>query len=210
MESSEEIAARFDHRAAQYDDSAMHRELAAAVAEFASLDGVHDVLDVATGTGLVLRSLPAEPERTLTGVDISGGMLTVAREKLPAAHFVLADAAALPFDDAAFDLVTCVVALHLLPRPTAALNEWRRVLRADGRIVTATFALDEPEAGPRSGRKIGHGSSTREEHAPFGTRVALQRFAATAALQLTRAQIWAYPATGDPEDVCVIAEFAPA
>ncbi|WP_429608163.1 hypothetical protein [Staphylococcus aureus] len=51
------VRARFDGRAAEYDESAMHRELAAAVAAFADLDGVRDVLDVATGTGLVLRAL---------------------------------------------------------------------------------------------------------------------------------------------------------
>jgi ubiquinone/menaquinone biosynthesis C-methylase UbiE len=210
VESSEQIAARFDERAARYDDSAMHRGLAAAVAEFASLERVSDVLDVATGTALLLRSLPADPQRTLTGIDISLGMLAVAREKLPAARFLHADAAQLPFDDASFDLVTCVTALHIMPAPRAALSEWCRVLRGDGRILIATFALDDPVTGVRSGPKIGHGPSRREEHAPFGTRAALQSFAATAALRVTRTLTWAYPATGDPEDVCLITEFARA
>lgn len=59
--SLDEIATRFEDRAPTYDESALHRDL----------DGVSTVLDVATGTGLVLRSLPVGPH--LIGIDISPG-----------------------------------------------------------------------------------------------------------------------------------------
>ncbi len=58
METTAELAARFDERAATYDESAMHRGLAQAVADFVRLGAVRDVLDVGTGTGLVLRCAP--------------------------------------------------------------------------------------------------------------------------------------------------------
>ena len=170
------VRARFDGRAAEYDDSAMHRGLAAAVAEFA-LDGdgdgdrdrdgaggdgvhdVHDVLDVGTGTGLVLRALrDRDAGLHLTGIDLSGGMLEVARAALPDAELVEGDATALPFADAAFDLVTCATSLHLFPDAASALAEWVRVLRPGGRAVTATFGeIDLSQHGGRPGAAVASG-----------------------------------------------------
>jgi ubiquinone/menaquinone biosynthesis C-methylase UbiE len=114
VETPEEITARFDGYAPVYDESAMHRGLAKAVAAFIRSQGVHDVLDVGTGTGLLLRSLPRAPWR-LVGVDLAPAMLAIARAALPNARFELADASRLDFPDASFDLVTCVTVLHLVP-----------------------------------------------------------------------------------------------
>jgi ubiquinone/menaquinone biosynthesis C-methylase UbiE len=141
LETTDELAARFDARAATYDESRTHRLLAEAVAAFVEVAGVSDVLDAATGTGLVLRAVVPrlDPGGTLTGIDLSTAMLAVARQALPDAVFVTADALALPFDDESFDLVTCVTAIHLISDPTAALLEWRRALRPTGRIVVANF-----------------------------------------------------------------------
>ena len=149
------VATHYDARAATYDASGMHRDLAALVADRAADlgdglgddlgDGLGDglVVDVATGTGLVLRAIAARhPEARLVGVDLSPGMLAVARAALPQAHLVQADAAALPVGVGSVDLVTCVTALHLLAEPELALDEWTRVLRTGGRLVTATFAAD--------------------------------------------------------------------
>ncbi|MGO7983972.1 class I SAM-dependent methyltransferase, partial [Rhizobium johnstonii] len=86
------------------------------------LHGVHDVLDVATGTGLVLRALRQDAGLTLYGVDISEGMLAVARRELPDGRVLAAEATDLPFTDAQFDLVTCVTALQLIPDADAALR----------------------------------------------------------------------------------------
>ena len=145
------VATHYDARAATYDASVMHRDLAALVADRAADlgddlgDGLGDglVVDVATGTGLVLRAIAARhPAARLVGVDLSPGMLAVARAALPQAHLVQADAAALPVGVGSVDLVTCVTALHLLTEPELALDEWTRVLRTGGRLVTATFAAD--------------------------------------------------------------------
>lgn len=210
METPEEIDARFDARAPHYDESAMHRELAAAVADFVDLGGVTELLDVGTGTGLLLRALPAGPAR-LTGVDRSAGMLAVARGALPGARFEQADAARLPFDDDAFDVVACVTALHLFADAEAALREWRRVLRPDGRIVTASFAAPE---GADAASARPHGHTPPERHRPFGSAEALGRFGAAAGLELARLSEWRFPGTGaeEPgtEERCLIAEFAPA
>ena len=62
----------FDGRATTYDEDVMHRAVAAEVASFAALEDVTAALDVATGTGLVLRALhDRAPRLRLIGADIS-------------------------------------------------------------------------------------------------------------------------------------------
>ncbi len=198
------IRRRFDERAEHYDASVLHRAVADAVARFVPLSGVEAVLDVATGTGLLLRALrerltsegAAEPR--LFGVDLSSGMLAVARRELPDAVLHVADAAALPLPDAAVDLVTCVTALHVIPEQAAAIREWRRVLRPHGRAVTATFA--EPEDG--SGRR--NRNPYPVNHAPFASPEDLARTMTTLGFSLIRHESWT---NGD--DTVIIAELAP-
>ncbi|MFF2454143.1 class I SAM-dependent methyltransferase [Isoptericola sp. NPDC058082] len=178
------VAAAYDARAATYDESAMHRDLAARVAAFCELDDVRDVLDVATGTGLVLRALVALAPRPLrlTGVDLSPDMLAVAHRGSPGATLLRADAAALPLADGSADLVTCVTALHLVPDPRAVLREWARVLRPGGRAVTATFtAFGGPGPGPRA---------FPTHHDAFADPGLLATQAAAAGLRLRRHADW--------------------
>lgn len=206
VETAAELAERFDRRAPDYDGSAMHRGLAQAVADFVRLGGVRDILDVGTGTGLVLRSLPAGPW-SLTGVDLSPGMLAVARAALPSARFEVADATTLDLPDASIDLVTCVTMVHLLPDAAAALRKWRRVLRPGGCLVLATFADDSPSwHGPAP--EPGH--SPAEAHAPFGSSEALERLAAASGFVAGRIAEWELRSNGGaPEYRCLITEFAP-
>jgi len=192
------VAAAYDARAATYDESAMHRDLAAEVAAFCALDAepdaepgaARDVLDVATGTGLVLRALAATAPHPLgmTGVDLSPDMLAVARRELPGATFVRADAAALPVADRSVDLVTCVTALQLMPRPDLVLAEWARVLRPTGRAVTATFTGFGRPARPRRDFPV--------DHDGFATPELLAEIAGPAGLLLRRHAAWRH-AEGD-------------
>jgi ubiquinone/menaquinone biosynthesis C-methylase UbiE len=164
IETAQQLASRFDGRAATYDDGETHRQIADAVAEFVDPAGVHDVLDTATGTGLVLRALKPRlvPDAGLSGVDLSNGMLEVARAQLPTATFVAGDATELPFANASFDLITCVTGIHLMPNPAVALLEWARVLKPNGRIVIGTFTsimgwghlVSVPDEAPRAGLKV--------------------------------------------------------
>lgn len=145
----------FDGRAPVYDESVMHRELANAVADFVELDHVHDVLDVATGTGLVLRALHDRAAGLeMVGTDISPGMLAVARDALPRTTWIEADAAVVPLPDSSVDLITCVTALHIIPDTVRAVAEWQRMLRPGGRVVTATFLRDGRQPGPVKYRSV--------------------------------------------------------
>jgi SAM-dependent methyltransferase len=97
----------------------------------------HDVLDVACGTGVVARAARERvgPEGSVTGVDLNEAMLDVARRLAPDVDWHQGDAAALPFDDARFDVVVCQMALMFFPDPAAALREMARVARPGGTVA---------------------------------------------------------------------------
>lgn len=94
-----------------------------------------DVLEVGCGTGLVLQRLKGIA-RSVRGVDLSEGMLRLARERgLPVEQ---ADATALPFPDASFDAVVCFKVLAHIADVRTAVAEMCRVTRPGG-IVAAEF-----------------------------------------------------------------------
>ena len=212
VQNPRDIARGFDERADHYDESAFHRALAEQTVAFAGMDGVRTVLDVATGTALVLRAMPASVRKA--GVDISPGMIAVARRHLPDAELVVADASAdLAFDDASFDLITCVTALHLLPSPEDALRSWRRLLAPAGRVVVGGFRQDDASDVPEVAEAISHGAERRPHgthdhlHARVGSPDKLRRLADATGYTMTRSQTWV---NRDPFEVCLIAEFVPA
>lgn len=96
-----------------------------------------DVLEVAVGTGLNLHAYP--PDVRLTGIDLSEGMLALARARAGElgrdVELRHGDAHALPFTDAVFDTVVCTFGLCAIPDIDAALDEMTRVLRSDGKLI---------------------------------------------------------------------------
>ncbi|GAB3807758.1 hypothetical protein GCM10028798_32770 [Humibacter antri] len=213
MQRPEEIARRFDQRAGHYDESVFHRALAEAVVRFAGTDGVRSALDMATGTGLVLRALPEAGIRKV-GVDQSPGMLAVARDHLPGAQLIEGDASIAPeIEHGSFDLITCVTALHLLPSPADALRSWLRVLAPGGRVVVGVFRTDDVRDVPEVAEAMSHGAERHphgehdELHARVGSEEALRALSVESGCELGRVRTWVLP---DPLEVCLLAEFAPA
>lgn len=92
-----------------------------------------ETLEVAVGTGLNLPLYPAEV--TLTGIDLSEGMLDLARARGRAATLQQGDAQDLPFGDGSFDTVVCTFGLCAIPDHEAAVGEMVRVLRPGGRLI---------------------------------------------------------------------------
>lgn len=199
------IRQRFDARAPEYDQHEMHRALADAVAAFAGAGAAsaESVLDVGTGTGLVLRALRSAGHRgRMTGIDLSPGMLAVARAALPDADLLEADAAHLPLPDLSVDLITCVTVLHLIPDAPAAVAEWARVLRPGGRAITATFAAVDPTQ--HGGVEHGGGSAApHADHDRFRTPALVGELLAGAGLSSRRHEVWTHGG-----DTVLIAEFA--
>jgi SAM-dependent methyltransferase len=98
------------------------------------------VLDLGCGTGnQLVANRSAHPSARLAGLDRFAGMLRQARSKSAAVAWVLGDAAALPFRDAAMDIVTCQFMFHHVERKGSAVREISRVLRPGGRLVLSNL-----------------------------------------------------------------------
>ncbi|GAA1884241.1 class I SAM-dependent methyltransferase [Lapillicoccus jejuensis] len=110
----------------------------------AAVTGLYDELDVPGGRVLDLMSswvshLSRRPAGGLTVL----GMNAVELERNPLADEVVVQDLnrdpRLPFDDQAFDAVTCCVSVDYLVRPVEVLREAARVLRPGG-VVVLTFS----------------------------------------------------------------------
>jgi demethylmenaquinone methyltransferase/2-methoxy-6-polyprenyl-1,4-benzoquinol methylase len=109
-------------------------------------------LDVGCGTGdVVLEILNQMAGSLVVGIDPSGGMLEIGREKVQRAghadSIVLlpGDALNLPFRDRCFHGVITAFCLRNVTDRQRALTEFKRVLRPEGRLVI--LELTDP-AGP--------------------------------------------------------------
>jgi SAM-dependent methyltransferase len=123
------------------------------------------VLDVGCGSGLAL-VLAAGRGAEVAGADITPGLLAIARERLPDAELREADMEALPFADAAFDVVLGVNSFQFAADPLRALREAARVCRPGGRVAASLFA--EPERSESSVVQRAMAALSRPgEHAPF-------------------------------------------
>lgn len=111
-------------------------------------------LDIACGTGVLTRMLPAVvgPVPAPVGLDISPGMLAVAKQLSPDIDWRCANADHLPFADAGFDRVLCQYGLMFFPDRINALREMRRVLAPGGRVAFAVW--DSLENNPGFQEKV--------------------------------------------------------
>jgi len=92
-------------------------------------------LDAGCGTGFQTARL-ADLGWQTHGVDISGGLLAVARQNLPGAGLARATLERLPYADASFDVAVCGGStLSFVDEPARALAELGRVLRGGGRLL---------------------------------------------------------------------------
>ena len=109
-------------------------------------------LDLGCGEGRLARDLTALGH-DVAGVDAAEALLAAARAADPALELHVADAAALPFGDASFDLVVAFMSLQDMQDLAGAVGEAARVLEPGGRFCLAIvhpfgsagrFAGDEP------------------------------------------------------------------
>ena len=145
------VQAQFAPSAEAYVTSAVHAGTGdlGRMVDLAALRGVERVLDIATGGGHTALAF-APHVREVVATDLTPAMLTAAERFITGrgvanVRFELADAEALPFADADFDLVTCRVAAHHFGDIALFIREVARVLRPGGRfILVDTVAPPEP------------------------------------------------------------------
>lgn len=100
------------------------------------------LLDVGCGSGQ-LALIAARDGLDVTGVDIASNLVERARVRARAeglhARFEEADAEALPFEDASFDVVTSLIGAMFAPGPELVAKELLRVCSPGGTIAMANW-----------------------------------------------------------------------
>ncbi|AUV80860.1 SAM-dependent methyltransferase [Salinigranum rubrum] len=131
-------ASHFGDHAAEYLDSGVHSagdDLDQLAAWCASAERG---LDVATGAGHTAGALVDAGVDRVVATDAAPDMVSTATDAFPAVEGVVGDAERLPFDSDRFDAVTCRIAAHHFPDPSAFVAEVARVLEPGG-----TFAFED-------------------------------------------------------------------
>jgi demethylmenaquinone methyltransferase/2-methoxy-6-polyprenyl-1,4-benzoquinol methylase len=116
-------------------------------------DQPKNILDVATGTGdFAFEALSILKPEKITGVDISAGMLEIAKQKIAKRNLghlfevKLGDSEKLPFADNTFDAVTVAYGVRNFENLEAGLADIFRVLKPGGKAVVLEFS--KPKAFP--------------------------------------------------------------
>ena len=159
-----QVEQMFDSIASRYDfmNSAMslwqhkswrNKALKAAIEALSAKENLK-ILDVATGTGdVAFRLHSLWPDALITGIDLSEGMLEIAREKLSKLPMSLqskiafgkGDSLSMPFHDGEFDLVTVAYGVRNFSDLRKGIAEMRRVLKPGG--VLCIIELSTPKGG---------------------------------------------------------------
>jgi demethylmenaquinone methyltransferase/2-methoxy-6-polyprenyl-1,4-benzoquinol methylase len=106
-----------------------------------------NILDVATGTGdFAFESIKILKPDQIVGVDISSGMLEVAKRKIAQRNLghifsvKLGDSEKLPFSDNQFDAITVAYGVRNYENLEKGLADMYRVLKPGGKIVILEFS----------------------------------------------------------------------
>lgn len=141
------VANDFNSRPNYDEGNHFHLGLANRLIEIAQLQPGQEILDVATGTGLVAIAAAqiVGSSGRVVGVDIARGMLEQARRKinmigLKNVELIEADADYLDFEDNTFDIILCSSALIYLTDIKNSLQQWYRFLKPGGKVAFSCFA----------------------------------------------------------------------
>lgn len=97
-----------------------------------------NVLEMGIGSGLNLRHY-AEGVTSITGVDPAAELTDKAKERAdritPPVEVLGVSGEAIPCDNNAFDTIVCTWTLCSIPNPYRAVDEMRRVLKPNGKLI---------------------------------------------------------------------------
>ncbi|MBW8828399.1 MAG: class I SAM-dependent methyltransferase [Burkholderiales bacterium] len=196
-------AEAFDAIGNRYDEAFPHKEGQVSAGEWLirSLPAGSRVLDLGCGTGVPTARQMADAGFEVMGIDLSGGMVKLARQNVTGATFHQLDLADLrpggPRDLGQFDAVAAFFSLLMLPRaeiPLALLTV-RHLLAPGGLFVLSMVEADVDDfAIPFLGNTIRVSGYLRED---------LQKVVETAGFEIVEESSYTYaPAVGDvpPEE----------
>lgn len=142
----------------QYMGPLLFEPYARLMAEHSSRLRPSRVLEIAAGTGILTRELArALPNATIIATDLNPAMLEFASQHVQSDRvaFERADALALSYPDATFDLVGCQFGIMFFPDRVQANREAFRVLRPGGHYLLLTFDQIARNPVPRAaGRAV--------------------------------------------------------
>ena len=107
------------------------------------------VLDIACGTGDFSIAIAKKTDASVTGLDLSEGMLKVMDEKVRKEGLqnristLQGDCENLPFEDCSFDCVTIGFGIRNFEHRETALREILRVLRPDGKLIILELSIPQ-------------------------------------------------------------------
>ena len=144
-------AVQFDKQAEKFSNWSVTRNLEymQAYFNFCRIVPEDDLLDVACGTG-EFSLFCASRVRSVTGVDISEGMIGIAKlqstkANLANVHLICHDVEDLPLPSDAFSVVICKSTFHHLEHPETTLGEMIRCCKRGGRISVQDIVSYEDE-----------------------------------------------------------------
>ena len=133
----EKVIAFFDSLAEKWDGMQVRNEhILEAVLDFAGVFKGAEVLDVACGTGVLFPDYFKRGVKSITGIDISPGMLALAGEKFPDAKLICADAEEYDFEES-YDVIMIYNAFPHFSNPERLFENLTRALKEGGRLTVA-------------------------------------------------------------------------
>jgi len=155
----EKIVSMFDNIAPTYDtanrvmsmgvDKSWRRKACDLAYGYAGKDALDKIVDVACGTGDMMRFWQTRAEKSgiaigeIVGVDPSVGMLDVAREKFPKFNYHTSKATEIPLEDLSADILSITYGIRNVVQRVEALDEFNRVLKKEGLVVILEFMKNE-------------------------------------------------------------------
>jgi ubiquinone/menaquinone biosynthesis C-methylase UbiE len=129
-------AEKYHRHVSDPNDSTFHSyyEKPAIRAELPDLNGL-EVISIGCGSGVDARWLADNGAKRVVGIDISKGLLEIAKTNNPDLEFQEMDMERLELPDASFDLAYSSLAIHYVDDWTIPLREAYRIMRPNGLYV---------------------------------------------------------------------------
>lgn len=131
-----EYAEEYNKHVSNPNDATFHAyyEKPAIRAQLPELTGL-SVISIGCGSGVDAQWLIDNGAQAVTGIDISSGLIDIAKREHPGIDFRVMDMEALDFPDETFDLAYSSLAIHYLDNWTMALSEAKRILKPASKYI---------------------------------------------------------------------------